>query len=260
MKNVEVITPILNANDQVAQENQRLLKTHHILAINLMASPGAGKTSLILQTAKALAGRCRLGVIEGDVASRIDADKVASFDIPVIQINTGGECHLDALTVQKAVKALPLSEIDILFVENVGNLICPVNFQLGEELRVVVASVPEGDDKPYKYPGIFTAVDAVVLNKIDLIPHVDFNIQALREGITRLNRKAQRFELSCRTGEGISAWAAWLESKRMRESGPLSCPASKINSVSEIFRSERSIPIALQRGLFIRLKGSGHSY
>lgn len=214
MRKVEVITQILNANDLTAQENQALLKNHHVLAVNLMASPGAGKTSLILQTAKALSGRARarLGVIEGDVASRIDADRVASADIPVIQINTGGECHLDALTVQKALKTLPLDEIDILFIENVGNLICPVEFRLGEEIRVVVASIPEGDDKPYKYPGIFTAVDAVVLNKIDLAPYVDFKLDAMREGVVRLNPRATIFELSCRTGEGIAMWAEWLES------------------------------------------------
>ena len=212
MRKVEVITQILNANDLTAQENRALLKSHHVLAVNLMASPGAGKTSLILQTAKALSGRARLGVIEGDVASRIDADRVASADIPVIQINTGGECHLDALTVQKALKTLPLDEIDILFIENVGNLICPVEFRLGEEIRVVVASIPEGDDKPYKYPGIFTAVDAVVLNKIDLAPYVDFKLDAMREGVVRLNPRATIFELSCRTGEGIAMWAEWLES------------------------------------------------
>jgi len=213
MRKVEVITQILNANDLTARENQVLLKSHRILAVNLMASPGAGKTSVILQTAKALSGRARLGVIEGDVASRIDADKVASADIPVIQINTGGECHLDALTVQKALNALPLDEMDILFIENVGNLICPVEFQLGEAIRVVVASLPEGDDKPYKYPGIFTAVNAVVLNKIDLAPYVDFKRDALREGVERLNPRAAIFEVSCRTGEGIGAWAAWLESQ-----------------------------------------------
>ena len=213
MRKVEVITQILNANDLTAQENQALLKSHHILAVNLMASPGAGKTSLILQTAKALSGRARLGVIEGDVASRIDADKVASADIPVIQINTGGECHLDALTVQKALKTLPLTEMDILVIENVGNLICPVEYRLGEEIRVVVASVPEGDDKPYKYPGIFTAVNAVVLNKIDLAPYVDFKRDAMREGIVRLNPRATIFELSCRTGEGIAMWADWLGSQ-----------------------------------------------
>jgi hydrogenase nickel incorporation protein HypB len=212
VRKVNVITPILKANDLTAQENKALMKIHRILAVNLMASPGAGKTSLILQTAKALAGRIRLGVIEGDVASRIDADKVASADIPVIQINTGGECHLDALAVQKALKTLPLHEIDILFIENVGNLICPVEFQLGEAIRVVVASVPEGDDKPYKYPGIFTAVNAVVLNKIDLAPYVDFKLDALRQGIARLNQRAKVFELSCRTGEGVTPWAEWLES------------------------------------------------
>ena len=213
MKKVEVITSILNTNDLIAQENQGLLKNHHILGVNLMASPGAGKTSLILQTAKALAGRLRIGVIEGDVASCLDADRVASMDIPVIQINTGGECHLDALTVQKAIKALPLPELDILFIENVGNLICPVEFQLGEKIRVVIASVPEGDDKPYKYPGIFTAVDVVILNKMDLTPYVDFSLDAMRQGVRTLNQKAKMFELSCRTGEGIAAWTEWLESQ-----------------------------------------------
>jgi hydrogenase nickel incorporation protein HypB len=212
MKKVEVITPILNANDLVAQENQDFLRGYQIMAVNLMASPGAGKTSLILQTAKALKGRVRPGVVEGDVASRIDADKVAAADIPVIQINTGGECHLEALTVQKALKALPLPEIDILFIENVGNLICPVEFRLGETIRIAVASVPEGDDKPYKYPGIFSAVHAVVVNKIDLAPYVDLDLAALRKGIRTLNPKAAIFELSCRTGEGVAPWADWLES------------------------------------------------
>jgi hydrogenase nickel incorporation protein HypB len=217
MKKVEVITSILNANDLIAQENQGLLRNHHVLGVNLMASPGAGKTSLILQTAKALASHLRIGVIEGDVASCLDADRVASVDIPVIQINTGGECHLDALTVQKAIKALPLPELDILFIENVGNLICPVEFQLGEKIRVVIASVPEGDDKPYKYPGMFTAVDVVILNKMDLTPYVDFNLDAMRQGVRTLNQRAQMFELSCRTGEGIAAWTKWLESQLRAE-------------------------------------------
>jgi len=207
----------LNANDLIAHENQKLLEKHHILSVNLMASPGAGKTSLILQTAKALASHLRIGVIEGDVASCLDADRVASVDIPVIQINTGGECHLDALTVQKAIKALPLPELDILFIENVGNLICPVEFQLGEKIRVVIASVPEGDDKPYKYPGMFTAVDVVILNKMDLTPYVDFNLDAMRQGVRTLNQRAKMFELSCRTGEGIAAWTEWLESQLRAE-------------------------------------------
>ena len=220
MKKVTVITQILSANDQIAEENQRLLRDQRILAVNLMASPGAGKTSLILRTAKALEGRARIGVVEGDVASRIDADKVASQNIPVIQINTGGECHLDAATVRKALKALPLSEVDILFIENIGNLICPVEFKLGEEIRVVVASVPEGDDKPYKYPGIFTAVNAVVLNKMDLAPYVEFNFDELRKAIAGMNRKAKLFQVSCRTGEGIAPWADWLEDQwRTRKHG-----------------------------------------
>ncbi|MBP1748687.1 MAG: hypB [Deltaproteobacteria bacterium] len=212
MRKVEVITQVLNANDLTARENRALLKDHHVLGVNLMASPGAGKTSLILQTAQTWAGRYRVGVIEGDVASRIDADRVASRDIPVVQINTGGECHLEALTVQRALKTLPLDEIDILFIENVGNLICPVQFQLGEEVRVVVASVPEGDDKPYKYPGIFTAVHVVVLNKIDLAPYVDFGLDAMRQGVSSLNPGAELFEVSCRTGEGVAKWAKWLGS------------------------------------------------
>jgi len=213
MKKVKVITQILDANDQIARENQRILGEHHVLCVNIMASPGAGKTSLILETSKALAGRMRTGVVEGDIASQIDSDRVASHHLPVIQINTGGECHLDASTVQKALKSLPLAQIDLLFIENVGNLICPVEFQLGEELRVAVASVPEGDDKPYKYPGIFTAVNAVVLNKMDLAPYVDFKLDAMRKGVSSMNRKAKFFEVSCRTGDGIGPWADWLETR-----------------------------------------------
>lgn len=213
MKKVEVVTQILNANDQIAAENSALLQSRKIVAVNLMASPGAGKTSLILQTARALAGRVRLGVIEGDIASRIDADKVAAAGIPVVQINTGGTCHLDAPMIRQALASLPLDEIDVLFVENVGNLICPVEFRLGEGLRVMIASVPEGDDKPFKYPGIFTAVDAVVINKMDLAPYVEFDLSALREAIRGLNREAAVFEVSCRTGEGIADWADWLEAR-----------------------------------------------
>jgi hydrogenase nickel incorporation protein HypB len=212
-RKVEVVTEILSANDQIALENQALLKAHGIVTVNLMASPGAGKTSLILQTARALEGRARLGVIEGDVASRVDADKVAAASIPVVQINTGGGCHLDGPMVRDALKSLPLDDIDIMFIENVGNLICPVGFQLGEDLRVMVASVPEGDDKPYKYPGIFTAVDAVVINKMDLAPYVDFDLSALHVAIRGLNRRASIFELSCRTGEGVGPWTDWLEAQ-----------------------------------------------
>lgn len=212
MKKVEVITRVLNSNDIIAEQNREMLRTNGILTVNLMASPGAGKTSLILETVKAWEGRVRAGVIEGDVSSRIDADKVASANIPVVQINTGGECHLDALTVRSALSSLPLPEIDILFIENVGNLICPVEFRLGEDVRVVVASVPEGHDKPYKYPGIFTAVDAVVLNKMDLCPYVDFDRDAMLRGVRDLNPDIPIFEVSCREGDNIAGWAQWLES------------------------------------------------
>ena len=213
MKKVEVVAQILNANDQIAAENSALLQSRKILAVNLMASPGAGKTSLILQTARAMAGGARIGVIEGDIASRIDADKVAAAGIPVVQINTSGTCHLDAPMIRQALTSLPLDEIDVLFVENVGNLICPVEFRLGEGLRVMIASVPEGDDKPFKYPGIFTAVDAVIINKMDLARYVDIDLNALREAIRGLNREAAVFEVSCRTGEGIADWADWLEAR-----------------------------------------------
>ncbi len=212
-KRVEIVTEILSANDQIALENQARLKQHAIVAVNLMASPGAGKTSLILETAKTLSGRVRLGVIEGDVASTVDADKVAAAGLPVVQINTGGGCHLDAPMVRQALGALPLGEIDVLFIENVGNLICPVAFRLGADLRVMIASVPEGHDKPFKYPGIFTVVDAVVVNKMDLAPYVDFDLDALCRAVRGLNQDAEMFELSCRTGDGVASWAAWLESQ-----------------------------------------------
>ena len=208
---IPVVKQILNANDQIAADNRATFDELGVFVVNVMASPGAGKTSLILQTAKALAGRERVGVIEGDIASHVDADKVAAEGIPVVQINTGGTCHLDAPMVRQALKSLPLDKIDILFVENVGNLICPVEFRLGEGLRVMIASVAEGDDKPYKYPGIFTAVDAVVINKMDLAPYVEFDLAALREAIRGLNRRAEIFEVSCRTGEGLAPWADWLE-------------------------------------------------
>ena len=208
---VPVVRDILSANERLAQANRRLLDQHGTCAVNLMASPGAGKTSLILRTVERLAGRVRVGVIEGDIASRIDADRVAAAGVPVVQINTGGTCHLDAPMVGAALEQLPLGEIDLLLIENVGNLICPVEFGLGEAARVVVASIPEGDDKPYKYPGIFAAVDAVVLNKLDLAPYVPFDRAAFRRLVAGLNPAAPLFELSCTNGEGLDPWLEWLQ-------------------------------------------------
>ena len=198
----------------IAAENRRLLDRHGVLVVNIMASPGAGKTSLILRTIAALQGRLRVGVIEGDVAGRVDADKVAETGSPVVQINTGGGCHLDAPQVQSALQRLPLEELDLLFIENVGNLICPTGFALGEHLNVMIAHVPEGDDKPIKYPGMFTVVDALILNKVDLMPYVDFSRDAFHTAFRALNARAPLFELSCRTGEGIEAWVEWLQSHK----------------------------------------------
>ena len=216
---VPVVRDILSANERLAEQNRRLLAEHHVCAVNIMASPGAGKTSLILRTIDALAGRLRVGVIEGDIASRVDADKVAAAGAPVVQVNTGGTCHLDAPMVGVALERLPLDQIDLLFIENVGNLICPVEFGLGEAARVVVSSVPEGDDKPYKYPGIFAAVDAIVLNKIDLAPYVPFDRAAFRTLVAGMNPKASFLELSCATGEGLEAWVGWLEALAARVRG-----------------------------------------
>ena len=205
-----VVEKILSANDLLAAENHRLLDDHQVTAINVMASPGAGKTSLILHAIEALPGNLRLGVIEGDVAGRVDADKIAATGTPVVQVNTGGGCHLDAPQVQSALGQLPLDEIDLLFIENVGNLICPTGFALGEHVRMMIANIPEGHDKPIKYPAMFTEVDAIVLNKIDLLPYIDFDLPAFRTAVRALNSEAPIFELSCKTGEGLEAWLEWL--------------------------------------------------
>ncbi|HFD40198.1 MAG TPA: hydrogenase accessory protein HypB [Anaerolineae bacterium] len=207
---IPVVEKILSANDRIAAENRQTLTEHGVVAINVMASPGAGKTSLILQTIEALRGQLRIGVIEGDLASRVDADRVAAVGAPVVQINTGGGCHLDAPQVQSALARLPLDEIDLLFIENVGNLVCPSGWDLGEHHKIMIAHVPEGHDKPIKYPNMFTVVDALVLNKIDLMPHFDFDTDAFRRAVRALNAEAPLFPVSCKTGEGIQDWTAWL--------------------------------------------------
>ena len=205
-----IVEQILSANDLIALENRNLLDEHGVVAVNVMASPGAGKTSTILRAIEALGGRLRVGVIEGDVAGRVDADKVAETGTPVVQINTGGGCHLDAPQVRSALQQLPLDEIDLLFIENVGNLVCPTGFALGERVNMMIASVPEGHDKPLKYPGMFSVVDALVLNKVDLMPYLDFDPEAFRTAVRALNANAPLFEVSCKTGEGIGKWVEWL--------------------------------------------------
>jgi hydrogenase nickel incorporation protein HypB len=207
---IKVVKNVLSANDEIAAQNRELLDSHGILALNIMASPGAGKTSVVMNTIRLLDGRLRCGVIEGDVASSVDAEKVATLGVPVVQINTGGGCHLDARQVQDSLGALPLGEIDLLMIENVGNLICPTSFLLGEDQRVAIASVPEGDDKPLKYPALFLKAEAVVLNKMDLLPYIEFDLGAFRDRVKGLNPNVRLFEVSCTTGEGLAGWADWL--------------------------------------------------
>lgn len=211
---IPVVKQILSANDQMAAENRRLLAAHGITAINIMAAPGAGKTSLILATIAGLGDGVRAGVIEGDVASRIDADTIAARGIPVVQINTGGNCHLEAWMVASALPRLPLADLDLLFIENVGNLICPAAWDLGTAAAVVVASVTEGHDKPYKYPGMFAAADAVVLNKADLLAYFDFDLPFFERGLRMVNPQAPLFVVSCRNGDGLNAWLDWLRARR----------------------------------------------
>jgi hydrogenase nickel incorporation protein HypB len=213
---IEILEGVFDANEKIARENDELFRGSGVLAMNLMASPGAGKTSLIAATLELLKGRQDVGVIEGDIASSVDADKLKVYDIPVVQINTGGACHLDAIMIQQAVSHIDLASIDLLIIENVGNLVCPAEFKLGESLRTMILSVAEGHDKPLKYPLMFSDSDVLVVNKTDLIGMSDFDIAELRDTVKRMNPGIIIFEVSCRTGEGLSAWVDWLD-KRVGE-------------------------------------------
>ena len=213
MKKIEVIQNVLEANETIASRNRQLLDEHKVFAINIMSAPGAGKTSLILQTLARLKGRLNIAVIEGDVASTVDAEKVQSEAKAVVQINTRNmpeSCSLMAAMIESALNDMPLDNIDLILIENVGNLICPAEFNLGEHKRVVISSLPEGDDKPVKYPLIFIDAGAVIINKMDLLPHVDFDIATFRRSVAGLNPKAEIFELSCKTSDGIERWCSWV--------------------------------------------------
>jgi len=207
---IKVLKDILGANEEIAQRNRKLLDSEGVFAVNLMSSPGAGKTSLVLETIKALKGKSRIGVIEGDLSSSVDAETISKESIPVVQINTGGGCHLDANMISKALSNLPLEDIDLLIIENVGNLICPAEFALGEHKKVLISSIPEGDDKPLKYPLMFHEVDTVLINKIDLLPYLRFDIQAFSQAVRGINGKVGIFQISCATGQGIQEWVSWL--------------------------------------------------
>jgi hydrogenase nickel incorporation protein HypB len=207
---IKVVKDILDANEQIAQKNRQLFDDNRVFVVNVMASPGAGKTSLILQTIKGIKGKTKVGVVEGDISSSLDAEAIGKEGVPVVQINTGGECHLDASMTSSALGNLPLKDIELLLVENVGNLVCPAEFRIGEDIRVLVASTPEGDDKPFKYPLMFHEADAVLINKIDLLPYVKFDVDAFSRTVKGINQKVEIFPVSCTTGEGIEQWVSWL--------------------------------------------------
>jgi len=210
---IKVVKDIMGANEQIAQENRQLFDRHNVFVVNVMASPGAGKTSLILETIKRLKGKVKVGVVEGDISSSLDAEAIGKEGVPVVQINTGGECHLDANMTSTALGSLPLGDIRLLLIENVGNLVCPAEFYLGEDLRVLVSSTPEGDDKPFKYPLMFHEADVVLINKIDLLPYLKFDVDAFANTIKGINQKVKVFPLSCTTGEGVDEWVSWLLSQ-----------------------------------------------
>ena len=219
IKVIKVGEDILGANEEQASLNKEMLDKNKVFTINIMSSPGAGKTSTILSTIDRLKDRVNIAVIEGDVASSVDSEKINALGIPVVQINTAGGCHLDANMVESALGSLPLTDIDLLFIENVGNLICPNAYSLGEDRRIMISSLPEGDDKPYKYPAMFADTDIIVLNKTDLQPHLDFSSDAFKKAVTGLNADVVIFPVSCKTGDGMAAWYSWLESEVMKKKG-----------------------------------------
>ena len=218
MSVVTIERKVLEKNDALAESNRGLLASRGIFAINLVSSPGAGKTSLLERTIDHLRGRLRIAVVEGDVQTDLDAQRVAKYGVPVVQIVTNGGCHLEARLVQDALGRLDLSATDLLVIENVGNLVCPANFDLGEAMKVVVLSTTEGDDKPLKYPAMFQRASLLVINKIDLVPYTDADVAAIRRNALSVNPDLEILETSCRTGQGIPEWAAWLTSHAGRGS------------------------------------------
>jgi hydrogenase nickel incorporation protein HypB len=210
---IEIKEEILADNDKVAGEIRERLRSRQVFMLNLMASPGGGKTSLIIQTIRGLKDLFRVAVIEGDIDSIVDAEKVVGEGVPAVQIRTGGACHLDAVMVEMALREMDLYALDLIIIENVGNLVCPAEFDTGAVRNVMILSVPEGDDKPLKYPLMFTICDVLVVNKIDYMAIADFDIKVLKERVLKLNPKIRIFEVSCRTGEGIPAWTDWLKNE-----------------------------------------------
>jgi hydrogenase nickel incorporation protein HypB len=211
---VKVVTRILEANDRIAEENRKRFQEAGLYVVNLMGAPGAGKTSLLERTIRELKPRLRMGVIEGDIVGTDDAERISALDVPVVQINTGGACHLDANMISEVLDELPLRDLDLLIIENVGNLVCPAEFKVGEDMKMMVLSVAEGHDKPLKYPLMFQESSALVINKIDLLPYMNTDINKVRSDSLALNPKLKIFEVSCANGAGIDTWAQWLSGLR----------------------------------------------
>jgi len=207
---------VLAKNDEIAQQNRDLFARHGLFVFNLVSSPGAGKTSLLERTLETLRDRLRIAVVEGDVQTDFDAQRVARYGVPVVQIVTNGGCHLEARLVQDALAAIALPELDVLVIENVGNLVCPANYDLGEALKVVLVSTPEGDDKPLKYPGMFRNASVLVINKVDLLPYVPCDLAALRRNALQINPALRVFETSCTTKAGIPEWCEWIAAQSSR--------------------------------------------
>jgi hydrogenase nickel incorporation protein HypB len=210
---ISVVKNILEANQRIAEENRRRFSQNRLLVVNLMSSPGAGKTSLLEKTILALKDDFRIGVVEGDIQSTYDAERIGQTGAPVVQINTGGACHLDSNMVQEALRNLDLARLDLLFIENVGNLVCPAEFNLGEDFKAMILSVAEGDDKPLKYPLMFHESRVLLINKIDLLPFCECNPDLIEERARKINPNLTVFRVSCRTGEGLDFWTRWLRGK-----------------------------------------------
>jgi len=209
---INILQDIMSANDRIAAKNQQLLEENQVIAINIMSSPGAGKTTLLLETLRRLKSKFKMAVIEADIASTVDAERIIEEGVPATQINTGGECHIDANMLSQALSQVNLKGLDLLFIENVGNLVCPAEFRLGVTKSIMLLSVPEGHDKPYKYPLMFTTTDAILVSKMDYLPLSDFDMPLFKQVVSGMNPKARIIPISAKTGQGMPDWIDWLES------------------------------------------------
>ena len=213
---IDLKQPILEKNDRIASELRERFAQNHVYVVDLLASPGSGKTSTILATIDALRDEFNIAIIEGDIASSVDAERIKAQGIAAVQINTGGACHLESDMVKRAIDVLDLERLDLIIIENVGNLVCPTDFDLGENVKVMILSVPEGDDKPLKYPGVFQVAQAIILNTVETLPVFDFDVEAFTSSVKRLNPQVPIFHVAATRGEGVEEWAEWL-AERIRQ-------------------------------------------